>query len=172
MAEYRSNGWWQLTGMQRAFVEAWFSNGYNATEAARSAGYGGEQPSEVGLRVQGSRNLTNANIQAVIKEMWAAKCGMVEEEVTATLADQIRADFGDLLDEDGRICPARVKELGHLVKSFSITPGKYGETIRVELYDKQRAAELLGKSMGMFRDVIEHEGQVVLVSDGNPGPFR
>ena len=53
----------KLTGKQKAFVEAYCSNGFNATQAALSAGY-----SEKTAREMGSENLTKPNIAKAIQD--------------------------------------------------------------------------------------------------------
>lgn len=59
------------TGQQRAFVEYYCSNGFNATKAAQDAKYGqknGKTPSNSYLRMQGSRLIANDNIKKAIDE--------------------------------------------------------------------------------------------------------
>jgi hypothetical protein len=160
VSEERPNGYWQLTGKQRAFIDAWFSNGYNQTEAARSAGYGGENPTDIYLNVVGSRTIRNDKVQSVIREIWSGH-GVTQEEVVSVLARQMRGKITDVIASWGGLDMEKVKENGHLIKS--ITWNKTG--VRVELYDAQRAAELIGKTSGLFRDVVEQTGNLTVVID-------
>jgi len=144
----------ELTSRQLAFVNVWFGEArFNATRAAELAGYGNGSGNVNTWRSYGCQTLANLNVQAEIKRRWAAH-GVTEEEVISTLVRQMRGKVTDLLRGDKLLMmldPEAVRENGHLVKSIRWT--KSGT--QVELYDAQRAAELVGKSMGMFKDQVE-----------------
>ena len=154
-----------LTGRQRAFIDAWFGEAkFNATEAARIAGYDADRRT---LRSIGSQNLAKLNIQAEIARRWAAH-GMTAEEVISRLADQARGNIGEFLvyqapveGEGGgwRIDLERVQKDGHLVKSIQWT--RHGP--KVELYDSQSALQLIGKHLGLFADGVQHTGEIVVM---------
>lgn len=162
MSEESGEDLGQLTSMQRAFVDAWMGPArHNATEAARLAGYSGgkkpEKASEV-WAAQGSRTLRNVKVQAEITRRFEAH-GVTGAEVIARLAGWMRADLGQILDEQGRIDWNKVREHGQLVKRVVY---KVGKEIRVEFHDPLKAAELIGRSMGLFADRQIHEGDVDL----------
>jgi hypothetical protein len=81
-----------LTTKQRAFVEAYLANGFNATKAARDAGYKSPHP-------EGSRLLQNATVAAAVRARLTA-AAMAADEVLARIAQIGRADFGDFLRVD------------------------------------------------------------------------
>ena len=59
-----------LTGKQLAFVNAYLANGFNALQAARSAGY--SDSSDKALSVMGAQNLANPKIRSEINKRQAA----------------------------------------------------------------------------------------------------
>jgi len=136
----------------------------NATEAARKAGYA--TPMQ-----EGARLLTDPDVRALI-DAQVAEAGLESDEILARLADQassnavdlIRCVVDDVVEIGGekvarqRIDPDEIERrgLGHLIKK--ITPNRYGYVI--ELYDAQRALELLGRFRGLFADRIKIEGKL------------
>lgn len=154
----------ELAPRQRAFIDAWFGEArFNATEAARLAGYGNRSGNPNTWNNAGSRMLANAKVQAAISRRWAAH-GVTAEEVIFRLAEQMRGSISDLLDSGAlTLDPDKVREHGHLIKA--LRPTKEG--IVVELYSAQEAAALIGKTLGMFKDRIEMSGP-----DGGPIPIR
>lgn len=135
-----------LTDKQKAFVEEYLAC-WNATEAARRAGYQGNDNT---LSTIGCQNLRKLNIAEKINERLRAKA-MSADEILARLADQARGDLGDLLNEEGRIDLLDVKQRGlsHLLKSVSyFRSGR----VKVEMYDAQAALIQLGRAHGLFRD--------------------
>jgi phage terminase small subunit len=139
----------RLSNKQLAFVEEYLCC-WNATEAARRAGY-----SEHTAHVQGSRLLSNAKVQEYIKSRLAEKA-MSADEVLTRLAEQARASIGDFIeiDEKGRwkvdLGKAKTDDKLHLIKSLS--PTQYG--VKVELYDAQAALVHLGRAHGLFTDNV------------------
>lgn len=157
-----------LSSKQQAFVDEYLRT-WNATKAAIAAGY-----SEKTAGSQGFDLLKKPEIQGAIKERLESKA-MAADEVLARFAEQARFDatpylifeerYGD--DEEDEDEPNIVKVfvgidvdklradgLGHLLKSISKTRGG----LRVEWQDSQKALELIGKHLGLFRERIEHSG--------------
>jgi phage terminase small subunit len=87
-----------LTTKQRLFVEYYLSNGFNATEAARAAGYKGNENT---LSSVGYENLRKPEIAAVVSER-VNEAAMGANEVLARLSAIARGSVTDVLDEDGR----------------------------------------------------------------------
>jgi hypothetical protein len=143
-----------LTDKQRAFVEAYLANGFNAADAARQLKYA--YPDR-----QGYRLLRNVEIAAAIHEALSERA-MPASEVLARLAEQARGTMDDFLDDAGDIDLKRARERGrlHLVKSRSVT--KEGE--RIELYSAQSALELLARHHKLLTDRVEHSGKIDLSS--------
>jgi hypothetical protein len=148
-----------LTGKQQAFVNAYLGAArFNATEAARLAGYKGD---DVTLRNVAKENLTKPYIKTAIAEFWNANA-MTAEETLHRLADMARGDIGDFLStftvtKDGKtkqitiVDMEKVKANGRLVKS--ITQTKLGP--RIELYDARAALVDIGRYHKMFTDKTE-----------------
>lgn len=139
-----------LSNKQRVFVEEYLSC-WNATEAARRAGY-------AHANVQGSRLLADVSIKAAIEARIAEKA-MSADEVLLRLADQARSSLADFINEAGEVDLRTAKSHGrlHLVKSYTVTDKG---TERVELYDAQAALVHLGRHHGLFVDKVEHSGKV------------
>jgi phage terminase small subunit len=148
-----------LTKKRRVFVEEYLQC-WNATEAAKRAGY-----SERTARQQGSRLLTNVDISEEIKKR-IGENAMSADEVLVRLGDMARGDIGDFTDIESmsfNTSLKKAKELGltHLIKKVkqrtTITQKKDGDEeenhwIELELYDAQAALVHLGKHHGIFKD--------------------
>lgn len=105
-----------LTTKQRLFVECYLSNGFNATEAARQAGYGGDDRS---LAVIGHENLRKLKIAALVRER-IDEAVMPANEVMARLTAIARGRVTDFLDEGGKfdLKAARKAEKDGLLKKL------------------------------------------------------
>lgn len=145
-----------LSPKQRLFVEAYLAC-WNATEAAKRAGY-----SEATARQQGSRLLTNVDIQKAVS-VRMAEAAMPADEVLMRLAQHARGSMGDFVkvDEEGQpqgfaFGPDRPQ---HLIKKLAITD----KGITFELYDAQAALITLARHHGLLIDRAEVTGR-----DGAP----
>ena len=148
----------RLTGLQRAFIDAYLGDArYNATEAAAIAGYGGNRRTLASIA---SENLTKPNIMAEIARRQAGH-GVTEEEITGHLAQWMRFDASVLLRPHGGLDWEQVRKHGRYIKK--VTEYKNGSRA-VEVHDQMKAAELLARTVGMFRDRVEqeHTGEVVV----------
>lgn len=145
-----------LTNKQQAFVEHYLRI-WNATEAARQAGYSAKTANQ-----QGPRLLVNVGIQAAISAR-LAELKMGADEVLTRLSSHARGTMDDFVRGD-YIDLERARERGvmHLVKKFKVTTttdGKDFETHRteIELYDAQAALVQLGRHHKLFTDRVEVE---------------
>lgn len=122
-----------LTKLQRLWADYWIKTG-NGTEAARLAGYKGNDNV---LAVTAANNLKNEKIKKYIVETY---------EQTEKAADDKRvADSMEVLEFLTKTMRGEVKD------QFGLDP---------MLSDRIKAAELLGKRYGLFREVqqkVEHE---------------
>lgn len=135
-----------LEPKQQVFVEEYLVT-WNATEAARRAGYA--HPN-----TQGPRLLVNVSVAEEIKVRLAEKA-MSADEVLVRLAEQARAEQSAYLSERGVDLAALLRNgKGHLVKGIKET--KYGRDI--EFYDAQSALVHIGKHHKLFVEKIEHGG--------------
>lgn len=131
-----------LTRKMRVFLDEYLSC-WNATEAARRAGY--RFPN-----VQGPRLLVDVRIQAAIVERMQQKA-MSADEVLFRFAQQARVSLADFMDERGGLNIDKIRSNGHLIRK--LTPTKYGEVI--ELVDSQAALVQIGRALGIFTDKSE-----------------
>jgi polyhydroxyalkanoate synthesis regulator phasin len=159
-----------LTGKQQAFINAYLSNGFNATDAARQAGYEGNDNV---LGVTGYANLRNPKIAAVVLGR-LNEAAMSANEVLAILSMQARGSLADVLTENGEFDLHEAKKRGtdRLLKKLKIR-----RTIRrrrddeeieditheYEIHDPQAAAVHVGKFHKLFTDKVEHGNP-----DGSP----
>jgi len=137
----------KLTNRQRVFVELYLTL-WNATEAARQAGY--KNPNQLG-----PRQLVQVGIQKAIQDRIAEKKATADE-VLMRLTAQSRGDMGDCLNGYGVPDIDLIRKAGKTalikkLKSRTIT----GETaeiheIEIELYDAQAATVQLGKALNVF----------------------
>lgn len=135
-----------LTDKQQVFVEEYLAT-WNASEAARRAGY-----SDGSARVAGHRLLTNDNVAEEIKNRIAEKV-MTADEVLVRITEQGRAAYSEYFMPNGTVNLAQLIADGkaHLIKSIKKT--KYGTN--VEFYDAHAARELLGKHHKLFADKLD-----------------
>lgn len=144
------------------YLELW-----NGTEAARRAGYKGDDNT---LAVTASRLLRNAKVREHIDRRLSIQA-MSADEVLWRLGEQARASFDDFVEfKEGISQPYlrldKAKELGllHLIKKL-----KYNKDgrLEIELYDAQTALNLIGRHHKLFTDKVEHEhtGEVLIKLD-------
>jgi phage terminase small subunit len=131
-----------LTKRRRVFVEEYLRC-WNATEAARRAGYA--HPNK-----QGPRLLVDVGIQDLIKARLAEKA-MSADEVLTRLASMARAEYTDYLREDGTVdLDAMLKDgKGHLIKG---TKWDRQGNLVVEFYDAHAALVDIGKHLRLFSE--------------------
>jgi phage terminase small subunit len=158
----------KLTPKQRIFVESYTTNGFNATQAAISAGY-----SEKTAYSIGSENLRKPEIKQAIDVLFTQHT-MSAQEVLARLTDHARGDLGDIWDESsGQVDWSKARALGktglikrikHKTSRVTREDGTDVETFEdeVELHNPQTALQLLGKQHGLFveRSEVKVDGTV------------
>ncbi len=150
-----------MTKKQKTFADEYLID-LNATRAYKVA-YPRVKNDEV-ARANGSRLLTNANVAAYIEkrmkdrqERTEITQDMVVRELAAiafaSLTDYVNVKGGAVKIEDtSSLTEYQVKALA------GIKQGKNG--IEVKLNDKLKAAELLGRHLGMFKDKVEVSGSL------------
>lgn len=148
-----------MTDKQKIFADEYLID-LNATRAYKAA-YPRVKNDEV-ARANGSRLLTNANVAEYIdrrmqdrQERTEITQDMVVEELAA-IAFAKATDYAEV--KDGAVI---IKDTDGLtdrqIKAIAgIKEGKFG--IEVKLNDKQKALELLGRHLGMFKDKVELSG--------------
>lgn len=156
-----------LTTKQQIFIEEYLSNGYNATAAARTAGYAG---GDAQLRVQGSDNLSKPNIRSRIDER-LREHRLNADEVLARLSEMARGSMDDFIDSDSgsldlkKASKAQRLHLVKKIKSRTIISNKDDSQVdetEIELYDAQKALIDLGRHLKLFTDNLNISGQLDL----------
>jgi phage terminase small subunit len=149
-----------LNARQSAFVEEYLVD-LNATQAAIRAGY-----SEATAKQQGSRLLTNVNVQAAIQEARAKRSKRTEITQDAVIEELAKIGFANMADymkvgRDGdpvlnwseltRDQAAALSEVS--VEDFVDGRGEDAREVRrvkFKLGDKRRSLVDIGKHLGMF----------------------
>lgn len=164
-----------LSSKRRAFVEHYLQC-WNASEAARRAGYSERSAGQIGHRMLKEDEILEA-IEARKQELM-----MSADEALIRLTKQGRATMDDILTvpEDGvpyiDIRKAQrngVLDLIRKIKTDTTTIGGLDDVpistmhVEVELYNAQSALELIGKSHKLFTDRVEHDihGSVEITAD-------
>jgi len=125
----------RLTPKQRIWLAEYLGGArFNATEAARRAGYKDAE-------VSGLDNKQNPVVAARVREVLSAQC-LSSDEVLAELRDVATAEWRDFLT----------------IK----TDPRTGATVdvRMDLSNKVKALELLGKAHGIFTDRVDISGSL------------
>jgi len=153
-----------LNDQQEVFVEHYLRS-WNASEAARKAGY-----SEQSAREIGSRLLTNVNIQEAIEERMKG-LRMETNEWYARVTEQARGNLGDFIEDDGSIDvkQARADNKLRLLQEYQVeqTYRKVDEgdpvpvtKTKIKLYSSQEALKMMGARLFTPKLQIEHiEGE-------------
>lgn len=145
-----------LSNKEQSWLEHYFAC-WNATEAARRAGY--RNPNKLG-----PRQLVKVGIQEAIQARLIAM-KMPADEVLARLSDQARGSLAPFIrrDTDGDLYGFDLRDTQplHLIKKASVTRRRQKddrneivtvETVTLELYDAQAALALMGKHHKLFGD--------------------
>lgn len=151
-----------FTGKQKAFIHAYIDT-LNATEAARRAGYKGNDAT---LRSVGSENLTKPNIRTEVDRILAERV-MTSGEVLARITDTARTSMADFVKIDATSGAMtwdfkKAQEAGRLHQIKKISYGKYGITL--ELYDRQRAEETLARHYGLLKDNLTIDVNLIVTA--------
>jgi phage terminase small subunit len=142
---------------QRIFIDEYLKC-WNATQAALNAGY-----SQRSAHTIGWENLQKPAIKEEIQKR-LDESAMSADEVIQAIGDIGRADISDFIEideETGRLKSfdfAKAKKAGKLGLIKSITPAANG--LRVELHDRMKALELIGKHHALFTDNVNHDGEI------------
>lgn len=179
MGKLKSEKEVKLTAKQKAFVAAYLGSAhFNATQAARLAGYAGNDDT---LKSVASENIAKPYIKAMIDEGLAALT-MPANEVLARLTAIAKGKVTDVSDTDGKFDLEKAKQSGAdaLLKKIKVKrntriireadeTGKFNqeietsiltEEIEFELYSAHEALRDLGKYHKLFTEKVQHEGEI------------
>lgn len=138
----------------KAFIRAYLgkANG-NASEAARMAGYEGNNPGAFGAYY-----LKKPQVKAAIAEhqkRMQKRFEVTEEKVIAEYAKIAFSDMRDVAKWSGDYVSflaseELTEEAARAVSEISSTPTEYGQAMRIKLHDKKSALDALSKKLGLF----------------------
>lgn len=171
----------KLTKKQQRFVDEYLID-LNATQAAIRAGYSEDSAKEIGCE-----NLTKPNIQQAVAEQMAERskrteitqdkvlrelaaiafakatdyASIIEKQAVYTTDEGVRIPLHDengnaVMIQDVQLVLTDTLNDAQKTALAGIKHGKYG--IEVTMCSKEKALELLGKHLGMFKDKIELSG--------------
>ncbi len=159
-----------LTQKQEAFARNYVANGFNATQAAISAGYSEDTAQSIG-----AENLTKPLVAARIDELMAgtvAKSRKGAEDVYNMAANAAFFDVRKVLSIRGGAVEFSVQDFSELpedvailIQSIEEKKSMHGTTVKVTFVDKLKALEMLARFNGMNKDSLKienpHEGKSV-----------
>jgi len=151
-----------LTNKQRIFIDEYLKC-WNATEAARRAGYAGDSNT---LAVVGYENLRKPNIADRISKR-LQETTMSADEALTRLSEMARGEWGKYVTEQGDLDIIQLVQdgKGYLVKKVKET--KDGKEF--EFYDAQRALVDIARAHGVFveRHDVTSGGDKIIFQIGN-----
>jgi hypothetical protein len=148
------------------FVEGFVANGGNATKAAQFAGY---DQAPASLRAHASRLLKRPDINSRVKARMLDGARVQTDEILGELANRMRSNLSDVLDDHGQVDLAALRELdlGHLIRRITIVtrkapsgeaaagePTEEVQTVRLELQSHPEAVSHLARVLR-----AEHSGK-------------
>ena len=148
-----------MTEKQKIFADEYLID-LNATRAYKVA-YPAVKKDETAM-VNGSRMLRNAKVAEYIAERMEERQKRTEItqdrvlEELAAIAFAKATDYAEIKGECVRIKDTALLDEQQIRAIAGIKEGKYG--IELKLNDKEKALELLGRHLGMFKDKLEVSG--------------
>ena len=146
-----------LTAKQKRFIDEYLID-LNATAAAQRAGY--KNPNKIGTRLVGKSSIS----EEISKRMAdrSKRTEITQDRVLRELAAIAFQNSKNLFEWDSS--GVRLKASKDLtddeaaaVSDVSEIRSKEGITVKVRVFDKMRALELLAKHLGMLTDKIQTE---------------
>lgn len=137
--------WDLLSERQRAFAWNYTASG-EAANSARAAGYSDKSAGQTASRLLRDP-LVRGAIGALRKLAWEESALSIEE-AKSILAREARSSLGDVLDDNGRIDPRRVKRHALSLRSYRVSITEDVETRAIECNDRQKAVMNYAKLAG------------------------
>ncbi len=157
-----------MTPKQQRFIEEYLID-FNATQAAIRAGYSKKTAGKIG-----HENLQKHEIKSQIESEKKRLAKQAEIEAINVIKELNRIGFSDIRNVMGwyskKVIVNQVnhnhtvlelkdaKDIPDSIASCIKEIGHTANGIKIVLYDKQKALELLGRYLGMWVDKTEHSG--------------
>lgn len=159
----------RLTPKQELFCREYIACNFNASEAARRAGYAPRSAFR-----SGQENMQRPAIKARIEELMADRLQRVDADadyLLRRLLDEAEADLADILDDNGNVRPVREwpkiwrqglvagLDVEKLFDGRGDNRSAIGEVVKVKLADRAKRLEMLGRhvSVQAFKDNSERK---------------
>jgi phage terminase small subunit len=148
-----------ITPREKKFCQEYIKD-FNATRAAETAGYK-EKSKGASIRHQAYSLTSKTHLRSYINELIEQQENQVSMnriEILTRLAQIATGTIKDVFNDKGEVDISSLsEEAAILIKKIKQTVsydrnGNPIETVTVELYDRIKALELLGKCSGMFHD--------------------
>ena len=151
-----------LTAKQQLFVDEYLID-LNATQAAIRAGYSPANADKIGSELLGKTRVSNAIKEAMAER--SRRTGINQDRILIELAKIALVNPANVVNFDEATIreDASPEDLAAVasvkVKRF---PTKDGEGIEREIkfYDKNKALDMAGRHLGMFKDKLELSGSL------------
>lgn len=151
----------KLDDRQVKFCEEYLID-FNATRAAKAAGY-----AEKTATTQASDLLRRPHIQDKIKSLaqkLMEETGDPKQRIIVELQMIAFGDMKDFMDwsngkiqwKDSKLLGDKTRLVQEITESYSATGGSR----KIKLHDKLKALEMLSKYYGLFKEQVEHSGEV------------
>ena len=150
----------KLTAKQESFARHYVANGFNATQAAISAGYSLDTAQE-----QSARLLSKVMMKALIADLQSktvAKSAKGAEDVYNMAANAAFFDVRKVMTIKGGAVTFSVQDfedlpedVAILIQSIEEKKSMHGTTVKVTFVDKLKALEMLARFNGMNKDKLE-----------------
>ena len=166
----------EITDKMRQFVDEYLID-LNGTQAAIRAGY-----SESTAQEQSSQLLARPDIRALIEQAQKDRVDRVQINQDTTVNELKTIAFSDVADfvivKEGGVIEQRpfnelkkeqtrcVKKIKQTVRTAQSSDGSIlhqTATLEIELHDKLKALELLGRHLGIFNDRLTLDGALPLM---------
>ena len=153
-----------LTPKQQVFATEYLID-LNATQAAIRAGY-----SKRTAESQASRLLRNVKVREIIQELAdkrAERTQITSDKVLEEIAKVAFSNIADYIEiqKDGtaRVDLSKLtRDQGAALSSVTVDETREGRRIKINMGDKLKALDQLGKHLKLFTDRVEHGGDVNL----------
>jgi len=147
----------QLTPKQERFVGEYLTD-LNATQAAIRAGYSRKRASEYGYQLLKKTTVQKAVQKA--QEQWSKRVQINQDRVLRELGAIRFSNIADFVSWDSK--GVTLKDSTQLTPEQSICVSEVFETVtrdgsrtvRLKLHRKEKALELIGRHLGMFKDKL------------------
>lgn len=160
-----------LTAKQEMFCREYIKD-YNATRAAKDAGY-----SEKTARSQGQRLLTKADVQKFLSTLQKPKLEQLDISAERILSEYAAMAFANLADymrigDDGmpyidmsdmtraQAAGLVMAEVVQLPPTDKDDDGPLPLKAKIRLADKKAALDVLAKRAGLLKEHVEHSGEI------------